>query len=129
MIITFGAPGVARTGYGQAGLDWSVVRPITPGNAAPGLYSISPICAPRGVSWGPRLSQETPSRGSGASPCRSDTPLRPARGPVPVAVKPALGDVLDHAVRDQVPDRLARGDPLPALGGRGGQGRGLDEGG
>src|SRR6202035_1839822 len=30
----------------------------------------------------------------------------------------ALGDVLHHAVRNQVPDRLARLDPGPALGGR-----------
>src|SRR5450631_1286414 len=134
MIITFGAPGVARTGCGQAGDDWSVVRPMTPGNAVPGLYSISPIGAPPaawdGVPVPPaetRTSQQTPPRGPGASPAQSDASLRPARGPVPVAVEPALGDVLHHPVRDQVPDRLARVDPLTALGGRDGQGRDLDE--
>src|SRR5450631_2563405 len=36
---TFGAPSRARTGAGQAGVDSSAVRPITPGNATPGPYS------------------------------------------------------------------------------------------
>src|SRR5437870_4931473 len=36
---TFGAPAPARTGAGQAGVDSSAVRPITPGNTAPGPYS------------------------------------------------------------------------------------------
>ena len=36
---TFGAPLRARTGAGQAGLDSSVVRPMTPGKAAPAGYS------------------------------------------------------------------------------------------
>jgi len=40
---TFGAPSFARLGIGQAGLDTSAVRPITPGKAAPGLYSLSGI--------------------------------------------------------------------------------------
>jgi len=36
---TLGAPSFARSGAGQAGLDSPTVRPITPGNAVPGLYS------------------------------------------------------------------------------------------
>src|SRR2546429_1826105 len=39
MNTTLGAPSRARTGAGQAGADSSAVRPITPGNAAPGSYS------------------------------------------------------------------------------------------
>src|SRR5712691_6793303 len=117
MIITFGEPGVARTGCGQAGDDWSVVRPIVPGNAVPGLYSINPIGAPHGVARLPGPSPRTrflpgdAASGDRASPSRGEAPLRPACGPVPVAVQPALGDVLHHAVGDEVPDRLARGDP------------------
>ncbi len=38
---TLGAPSLARMGSGQAGLDWSTVRPITPGKVVPGLYSLS----------------------------------------------------------------------------------------
>ena len=38
---TFGAPGTARSGRGHAGLDSSTVRPITPGNPVPDLYSFS----------------------------------------------------------------------------------------
>ena len=37
--ITLGVPSLARTGCGQAGSDSDTVRPITPGNAVPGLYS------------------------------------------------------------------------------------------
>src|SRR5215471_17987041 len=40
---TFGASRLARSGRGHAGLDSSAVRPITPGNAVPGSYSVSPI--------------------------------------------------------------------------------------
>src|SRR5271157_3515154 len=40
---TLGAPSPARSGSGQAGDDTSNVRPITPGKAVPGLYSLSPI--------------------------------------------------------------------------------------
>ena len=36
---TLGAPLRARGGAGQAGLDSSAVRPITPGKAAPSGYS------------------------------------------------------------------------------------------
>jgi hypothetical protein len=36
---TFGAPFLARVSAGHAGLDSSAVRPITPGNVAPGSYS------------------------------------------------------------------------------------------
>jgi hypothetical protein len=39
---TFGAPSRARNGSGQAGLEVSNVRPMTPGNAVPGGYSTSP---------------------------------------------------------------------------------------
>src|ERR1700722_20634792 len=42
-------------------------------------------------------------------------------------VQLALGDVLHHPVRHQVPDRLARLDPGTALGGRDGQRRDLDQ--
>src|SRR5947209_1690126 len=38
---TLGAPSRVRSGSGHAGLDSSVVRPIRPGNAVPGLYSSS----------------------------------------------------------------------------------------
>src|SRR5262245_32364960 len=37
----FGAPSRARMGAGHAGWDTSNVRPITPGNAWPDLYSLS----------------------------------------------------------------------------------------
>jgi hypothetical protein len=40
---TLGAPALARSGWGQAGEDTSNVRPITPGKAVPGLYSLSPM--------------------------------------------------------------------------------------
>jgi hypothetical protein len=43
IINTFGDPGAARTGWGHAGLETSVVRPITPGNTVPGSYSLSAI--------------------------------------------------------------------------------------
>jgi len=38
---TLGAPSLARSGSGQEGLDWSNVRPTTPLNALPDLYSFS----------------------------------------------------------------------------------------
>jgi hypothetical protein len=38
---TLGAPSLARSGSGQAGSDWSTVRPMTPVKAVPGLYSFS----------------------------------------------------------------------------------------
>jgi hypothetical protein len=43
IITTFGAPGVARTICRHAGLDSSVVLPIIPENALPGLYSLGSI--------------------------------------------------------------------------------------
>jgi len=43
---TLGAPSLARTGFGQAGSDRSKVRPITPGNDVPGLYSFNDIYPP-----------------------------------------------------------------------------------
>src|SRR3954470_4376881 len=71
MTSTFGAPGTARRGRGHAGLDASTVRPITPGNPVPGLYSFSAI-------W-PHLIRIDPCRstsrlsGHGASPLRDDS--------------------------------------------------------
>ena len=41
IISTFGAPAFARSGRGQAGLDSSAVRPITPEKVVPGSYSFS----------------------------------------------------------------------------------------
>src|SRR6266496_2974943 len=38
---TLGAPSFARNGSGQAGDETSKVRPMTPLNAVPGLYSLS----------------------------------------------------------------------------------------
>ena len=54
---TFGAPSFARLGIGQAGVDTSAVRPITPGKAAPGLYSLSGIAGGELRYWAtyPRL--------------------------------------------------------------------------
>ena len=40
---TLGAPSFARNGSGQAGSDTSKVRPLTPLNAVPGLYSLRAI--------------------------------------------------------------------------------------
>ncbi len=40
-----GAPSFARSGLGHAGLETSNVRPMTPLNAVPGLYSL------RVTSW------------------------------------------------------------------------------
>src|ERR1700733_12899873 len=42
---------------------------------------------------------------------------------ITLGVQAALGDVLHHAVRDQVPDRLPRLDPGAAVGRGGGQRR------
>src|SRR5438876_857744 len=41
---TLGTPSLARRGSGQAGLDWSIVSPMTPGKVVPGLYSLSAMC-------------------------------------------------------------------------------------
>src|SRR5580693_7587696 len=46
---------------------------------------------------------------------------------ITLGVQAALGDVLDYAVRDQVPDRLPRLDPGAALGGGDGQRRDLHQ--
>src|ERR1051325_4713042 len=43
---------------------------------------------------------------------------RPGRSAIPPLVQAAFRDVLHDAVRDQVPDRLAFGDALPARGRR-----------
>ena len=43
---TFGAPWRARSGSGQAGCETSKVRPTTPENALPGLYSLRAILIP-----------------------------------------------------------------------------------
>jgi hypothetical protein len=40
---TLAAPSLARGGSGQAGSDWSWVRPTTPVKAVPGLYSFKDI--------------------------------------------------------------------------------------
>jgi hypothetical protein len=40
---TFGEPSLALSGIGQAGLDWSTVRLITPEKVLPGLYSFKGI--------------------------------------------------------------------------------------
>src|SRR4029079_6792226 len=40
---TFGDPDLARTGRGHAGDDSPIVRPVTPGNAVPGSYSLNAI--------------------------------------------------------------------------------------
>src|SRR4051812_41546734 len=40
---TLGDPGLARSGCGHAGDDSPTVRPITPGNAIPGSYSLIAI--------------------------------------------------------------------------------------
>jgi len=40
---TFGAPSRARFGAGHAGDDSSGVRPMTPGNGVPGVYSVRAI--------------------------------------------------------------------------------------
>src|ERR1700722_4774606 len=42
---TFGGPALDRSGCGQAGLDVSYVRPITPVKAVPDLYSFIAIAA------------------------------------------------------------------------------------
>src|SRR6185436_3231672 len=42
---TLGDPGFARSGRGHAGDDSPIVRPITPGNALPGSYSLIAIAA------------------------------------------------------------------------------------
>ena len=43
MKTTFGAASGARFGLGHAGVDSPIVRPMTPGNVVPGVYSVSPI--------------------------------------------------------------------------------------
>src|SRR5271165_4922326 len=43
MNMTLGAPSFALTGSGQAGLETSKVRPMTPVNAVPDLYSFKAI--------------------------------------------------------------------------------------
>ena len=48
---TFGAPGLARTGAGHAGCDSPMVRPMTPGNVVPGLYSLRLISCSLAAEW------------------------------------------------------------------------------
>src|SRR4249919_1964157 len=62
---TLGAPSRARTGAGQAGVDSSAVRPITPGNAAPGSYSIIAIRTSPADRYRPPLARIL-RRGGGA---------------------------------------------------------------
>src|SRR5580693_478748 len=87
---TLGAPSRARTGAGQAGVDSSAVRPITPGNAAPGSYSTIAIQnSPAGrpllmtvvtVSCGATAEHTSPTRDdlrSGRTAPARRRPLRP----------------------------------------------------
>src|SRR5215831_5485997 len=60
MSSTFGAPSRARFGIGHAGCDTSKVRPITPENACPGLYSLSGIWASYQLCCGCRSSLGAP---------------------------------------------------------------------
>src|SRR5215467_10804681 len=48
---TFGAPSLARLGAGHAGVETSNVRPITPGNACPALYSFNGMMPLRSVRF------------------------------------------------------------------------------
>src|SRR5580692_10456369 len=71
---TLGAPSRARTGAGHAGADSSVVRPITPGNAAPGPYSTiairtSPFARRQPVSCGVTAQPASPGT-DGFCSCR-----------------------------------------------------------
>ena len=59
---TLGAPSFARSGSGHAGFDTSKVRPITPVNAVPGLYSFSAMF----VSFFPAIAADTLLRSSPA---------------------------------------------------------------
>ncbi len=54
---TLGEPGTGRVGCGHAGLDSSVVRPITPEKAAPAGYSFNGMAVSR--SWGSGRSAST----------------------------------------------------------------------
>src|SRR5450631_1747148 len=84
---TFGAPSRARTGAGQAGVDSSAVRPITPGNATPGPYSTT---------------------GMQTTPAVRPLPLWPIScGARPEPASPAT-DGADHIVPGQAPGN-ARG--------------------
>src|SRR6202008_1586728 len=59
---TLGGPSLARRGSGQAWLDTSIVRPMTPLNAVPGTYSFNDILVllprRRPVSSGSSLGEE-----------------------------------------------------------------------
>ena len=61
---TFGAPSDARFGAGHAGLDSSAVRPITPGNRAPGSYSIKDTPNPHHVDVDNRDQHRWPANDS-----------------------------------------------------------------
>ena len=66
---TLGEPGLARSGRGHAGDDSPMVRPITPGNAVPGAYSLIAIAVLLGVATrcvGDRASRSTTAADSGA---------------------------------------------------------------
>src|SRR5215471_14399111 len=73
---TFGASRLARSGRGHAGLDSSAVRPITPGNAVPGSYSVSPIARP---SIHYAETQTTPAAGILTPAQTSHRPFHAAR--------------------------------------------------
>ena len=57
MISTFGALSRALGAAGQAGWDSSIVRPMTPGNASPDLYSFNAISTPFVAPYAARASQ------------------------------------------------------------------------
>src|SRR4029077_11861768 len=61
MYRTFGAPGVDRTGADHAGDDSPTVRPIRPGNALPGLYSVT-LRAPSPHPHGKAINDSRPSK-------------------------------------------------------------------
>src|SRR5262245_7499527 len=69
----FGAPSRARVGAGHAGRDTSKVRPMTPGNAWPDLYSVSAM----GVSISNRSGQMV----NGLPPARRRRPAVPVMEP------------------------------------------------
>src|SRR5882724_6425360 len=61
---TFGAPGFARIGAGHAGSEFSMVRPMTPGKAVPGGYSLSSACAAPASAADAASAEPPPSRKS-----------------------------------------------------------------
>jgi hypothetical protein len=52
---TLEAPSLARSGSGQAGSDWSTVRPIMPGKVVPRLYSFNDIYPPINMEFSRKM--------------------------------------------------------------------------